>query len=262
MTNWMSSSGFVDVIDREGAAVVTLRRPEKLNALTVPMLGDLAAAVDAAASSSRGVVLTGEGRAFSAGDDLLMTKDVAPGVFQDLLTSFQEVTRAIRRTKVPVVAALNGIAVGGAAEATLACDARIGWAGSDFLFPENDVGLTISNASTHLLPRLLGSRALPVVLDGRRIPGAEAHRLGLIDYFVDSADEVLPEALAVLERWTGRGLATRFHLELLRPPIDEIERALERESSIGREAWNSGTGREGIARFIREQESKRGGHGP
>jgi enoyl-CoA hydratase len=245
------------MVEGEGAALITLSRPEKLNALTVPMLRDIVDALKSASSSSRGVVLTGEGRAFSAGDDLPATEDLEPEVFEQLLASFQEITRAILRTEVPVLAALNGIAVGGAAEMALACDARVGWAGSDFLFPENDVGLTISNASTYLLPRLLGPRALPIVLDGERISGTDAHALGLLDYFVYTARDVVPNALAVLEHWTSRGLATRAHLELLRPPLDEIERALERETAAGRDAWAAGTARDGIARFIREQELKR-----
>jgi enoyl-CoA hydratase len=261
MTAWASASGFVDVVHDEDAAIVTLRRPEKLNALTVPMLHDVTAAIEAAAASSRGIVITGEGRAFSAGDDLAATADLGPDAFGDVLAGFQEITRAIVRSDLPVLAALNGIAVGGAAEVTLACDARVGWAGSDFLFPENDVGLTISNASTYLLPRLLGPRALPIVLDGRRISGSEAHSLGLIDYFVDSSEEVVPTAVAVLTRWTSRGLATRFHLELLRPPLDEIERALQRETTAGRDAWDAGAGREGIARFIRERDARRGAGG-
>jgi len=261
MTTWAGSSGFVDVADAGGAAVITLNRPEKLNALTVPMLRDIAGALDAV-SSAKGVVLTGAGRAFSAGDDLPATEDLGPETFDELLENFQDITRRILRTLAPVVACLNGIAVGGAAEMILACDARIGWERSDFMFPENTVGLTISNASTYLLPRLLGPRALPIVLDGRRIPGSEARDLGLIDYFVDSAEEILPKALSVLDEWTTRGLATRFHIELLRPRLDDIELAIERENAIGRRAWDAGTAREGIARFIREQAAKHGTDAP
>lgn len=257
MTPWRSASSHVDLTDAGGTAVVTLRRPEKLNALTVPMLQDIAGAIGDAGGSARGIVLTGEGRAMSAGDDLPATDALAPEDFEALLDGFQGITRAILRAPVPVVAALNGIVVGGAAEMVLACDARVGWERSDFLFPENDVGLTISNASTYLLPRLLGPRALPIVLDARRVSGREAHALGLVDYFVGSADDVVPAALAVVERWTTRGLATRSHLELLRPPVDEIERAMEREVAVGRKAWEAGTAREGIARFLREQEAKR-----
>ena len=65
--------------------------------------------------------------------------------------ALQELTRIVLSSEVPVVAALNGISVGGAAELTLACDARVGFAGSDYLFPENEVGLTISNGSSALL---------------------------------------------------------------------------------------------------------------
>jgi enoyl-CoA hydratase len=158
---------------------------------------------------------------------------------------------------VPVVAALNGISVGGAAEFTLACDARVGHFGSDYLFPENNVGLTISNASTYLLPRLVGSRALPIVLDGRRISGPEARELGLIDYYVASADRVVPDALELIRRWIERGLATRFHLRLLRPSIESIEAAMERETTIGAEAWESGIAVLGIKRFIAEQQARR-----
>jgi enoyl-CoA hydratase len=261
MTAWTSSSGFVDIVHDDESAIITLRRPDKLNALTTPMLHDIAAGIEAAAASSRGIVITGEGRAFSAGDDLAATADLVPEAFEDLLAGFQEITRAILRTDVPVLAALNGIAVGGAAEMTLACDARVGWARSDFLFPENDVGLTISNASTYLLPRLLGPRALPMVLDGRRISGTEAHALGLIDYMVESPEEVVPKAVAVLKHWVGRGLATSFHLGLLRPPFAEVERALERETITGRAAWDAGTAREGIARFVREQAAKQASRG-
>ena len=104
--------------------------------------------------------------------------------------------------------------------------------GSDYLFPENNVGLTISNASTYLLPRLVGSRALPLVLDGTRISGDRARELGLIDVFVDSEAEVLTSAVALLQRWSERGLATRFHLRMLRPPIEEVEAAIARENAV------------------------------
>jgi enoyl-CoA hydratase len=119
------------------------------------------------------------------------------------------------------------------------------------------VGLTISNASTYLLPRLIGSRALPLVLDGRRISGAEARDLGLIDYFVDAQDEVALTAVGLVLRWADRGLATRYHLRMLRPSIDDIEAAITRENEVGRVAWDAGTAAAGIERFIREQQERR-----
>ncbi len=232
-----------------GAAIVTINRPDKLNALTPEMLSELGKRLEAAAREGAGVVVTGAGRAFSAGDDLPATENLDASSFEDLLAGFQNLTRIVLRSKVPIVAALNGIAVGGAAEFTLCCDARVGWSGSDYLFPENTVGLTISNASSYLLPRLLGARALPLVLEGRRLSGTEAHELGIIDTMVEEGDDVLPRAVTLLETWHKDGLATPYHLRLLRPSLEDVERAIERENAMAREAWQSGTAREGIRRF-------------
>lgn len=246
------------VVERDGRiATLRLDRPDKLNALDIPMLHDVRDALAAMAALEGepigGLILTGTGRAFSAGDDLPATESLQGADVAELMTSFQGLTRALVTAPFPVVAALNGIAVGGAAELILACDARVGHAGSDFLFPENDVGLTISNASSYLLPRLLGSRALPLVLDGERIGGARAHALGLIDYLVDDPAKVMPRALSLLRRWIERGLATRFHLQLLRPPLAEIDAALAREAEIGLAAWQSGAALEGIRRHLAER---------
>lgn len=105
-------------------AVVRIDRAAKLNALSPAMLPDLAAAIRGHAASAAGLVLTGTGRAFSAGDDLDATADLDRDGFEALIAGFQDLTRAVLDTDVPVIAAINGLAVGGAAELTLACDAR------------------------------------------------------------------------------------------------------------------------------------------
>ena len=158
-----------------------------------------------------------------------------------------------------MVAALNGIAVGGAAELTLACDARVGHPGSDYLFPENNVGLTISNASTYLLPRLLG-QSRPAARSRRtRISGERARELGLIDCLRG----VRGRACSRRRSHSSSAGATadwrpRFHLRLLRPPIDEVEAAMPRENAIGAEAWESGMAAEGIAALRRGAASPAG----
>jgi enoyl-CoA hydratase len=256
---WQSSSDQVDVRWHGRIAVVLFDRPDQLNALSLPMLADVGSALRLLGTGEAcdGIVLTGAGRAFSAGDDLPGTEHLERSDFDKLIELFQELTRGVLASEVPVVAALNGIAVGGSAELTLACDARVGHPGSDYLFPENNVGLTISNASTYLLPRLVGSRALPLVLDGTRISGDRARELGLIDVFVDSAEEVLPSAVSLLERWSDRGLATRFHLRMLRPPLAEVEAAIAMENTVAAEVWESGIPVEGIRRFLEEQRARR-----
>ncbi|HKE13397.1 MAG TPA: enoyl-CoA hydratase/isomerase family protein [Kofleriaceae bacterium] len=256
MTTWTPESGHVE-LERDGAiAILRIARPDKLNALSIPMLRDLRAAL-AAPGDAAAMVLTGTGRAFSSGDDLVATEALREDDFTTLMASFQDLTRVLLATEIPVIAALNGIAVGGAAELALCCDARVGHPGADFLFPENQVGLTITNASSLLLPRLLGSRALPLVLDGERISGTRAHALGLLDDLVDDPADVVPRAVAIVRRWVDRGLATRFHLRLLRPPPDAVEAALAHETAIGLEAWRSGTAHEGIRRHLADRAAKR-----
>jgi enoyl-CoA hydratase/carnithine racemase len=120
------------------------------------------------------------------------------------------------------------------------------------------VGLTISNASTYLLPRLLGGRCLPVVLGGERIQADDAARLGLIDYLVDDVSAVLPKAVELARSWTLPGLATDLHLRMLRPPLDEIEKAIARENEFAIEGWNRNLAREAIGRFYSDRNDQRG----
>jgi enoyl-CoA hydratase/carnithine racemase len=136
MAAWGVESGHIDVAGQQAVAVVTLAQPEKLSALTAAMRRELATILRHRGSgdSVRGIVLTGTGRAFSAGEDLHAA--------------------AALETRGPAVAALNGIAVGGACEMTLCFDARIGTPAAEYFRPENNIGLTISNAASVLLPRL------------------------------------------------------------------------------------------------------------
>ncbi|MFD2355731.1 enoyl-CoA hydratase/isomerase family protein [Nonomuraea ferruginea] len=114
----------IDITVRDEVAVITLNRPEKLNALTEGMRRDLAAAVRAHGDgSARGIVVTGTGRAFSSGEDINQAVDRS---LLDEVELFHDLTRAVLEARVPVVAAVNGLSVGGAAEWTLCFDARVG----------------------------------------------------------------------------------------------------------------------------------------
>jgi enoyl-CoA hydratase len=240
---------------RDRVAVIRLCRPDVLNALTLGMLADLAAGLRWYGTDGRAgaVVLVGEGRAFSSGDDLKITESLERDSFDALIDGFQDVTRAIFETDVPVIAAVNGIAVGGAAEIACACDLRVGGPASDFLFPENGLGLTISNGSTLILPALVGRRALGLVLVGERIPAARARDLGLVDVFVDDPAAVEAKAVAIASDLAGEHRATPLHLAMLRLPAAEVERALERERAAASEAWARGWPQEGIRRFFAER---------
>lgn len=243
---WEPAGTHVVAADAGGVAVVRIDRADKLNALSPAMLPDLAAAIRTRAAAAAGLVLTGTGRAFSAGDDLDATADLDDAGFEALISGFQDLTRAVLDTEVPVIAALNGLAVGGGAELALACDARIGAPGMFFLFPENGLGLTISNGSTHLLPRILGARALPLVLDGGRVEADDALRLGLL---TGIADDPVAAAIERLTRWTAPTAATAWHLRMLRPEREAVEDAMRRETEIARQVFAAGIATTGAAAF-------------
>lgn len=255
MTAPTSIDEHVDVAVVRDVAVLTLDRPEKLNALTVAMRLSLAALVRelGTGDSVRGIVLTGRGRAFSAGEDLQHAPTTEAEV-HEAFESFHDVTRAILQTRVPVVAAVNGLAVGGASEITLCCDARIGTPASEYFQPENARGLTISNATSLLLRRLVGNNAMRMVLGSERIASAEALRIGLLDEVVEP-ERLVDHAVDTVHAWTPEGSTTALHLALLRPVVAEVEAAFEREDRAAHEAWASGLLTAGVAGFWNTRET-------
>jgi enoyl-CoA hydratase/carnithine racemase len=194
-------------------------------------------------------VLTGAGRAFSAGMDLREAAQLPPGGLIADVELFHDITRAALATRVPVIAARNGIAVGGACEMTLCFDARIGTPAAEYFLPENSIGLTISNAASVLLPRLAGHRAMRLVMESARICARDALAFGLLDEIVGDTD-LIEAAIGMVHRWTRPGAATAAHLQLLRPPLATIEQAMAAETEAARSAEAAGLPRAGIDRFL------------
>lgn len=255
MTGPSTTGGHVDVDVIRDVAVLTLDRPEKLNALDIATRLRLAELIRAhgAGDTVRGIVLTGRGRAFSAGEDLTQVPTTESEV-RLAFESFHDITRAILATRVPVVAAVNGLAVGGASEITLSCDARIGTPATEYFQPENARGLTISNATSLLLPRLVGNNAMRMVLASPRISADEALRIGLLDEVVE-ADGLLDRAIGTVRAWTPDGGTTALHLALLRPLAAEVEAAFAREDAAAHESWTSGLLTAGVAGFWNARET-------
>jgi enoyl-CoA hydratase/carnithine racemase len=255
MAAWGAESGYIGVADQDGVAVVTLQRPDRLNALNAKMRGELAAVLRhfGDGRSVRGIVLTGAGRAFSAGLDLREAAELPSGGLLADVELFHDITRAALQTRVPVIAAVNGIAVGGACEMTLCFDARIGTPAAEYFLPENHLGLTISNASSVLLPRLVGAKAMRLVLESARISAEDALAIGLLDQIVAKAD-LMQTAIGIVHRWTEPGAATTAHLELLRPPLSVVERAFAAETEATRSTEEAGLAPAGINRFLSRRQ--------
>lgn len=251
MHDWTPSTGLIDVTMQREVAIITLSRPDKLNALTLSMRRDLAAALRhfGDGTRARGLVLTGRGRAFSAGEDLTSVTDPddESGV-TTAIESFHDLTRATLSTKVPTIAAVNGLAVGGASELTLCFDSRVGSPAAEFFLPENHLGLVISNAASLLLTRLLGtSQATRLVLESSRINAAEAAQHGLLDDIID--DGLVDHAIDRIHTWSPSGSATAAHLGLLRPALADVEAAMAHETHIAQQVWKAGTSQAGIQAF-------------
>lgn len=255
MTEPTPATGFLDVDVVRDVAVLTLRRPEKLNAMDVATRLRLAEVVRELGTGEvvRGIVLTGEGRAFSAGEDLA-DPPTTEAEFHEAFASFHDITRAILETRVPIIAAVNGIAVGGASEITLCCDARIGTPATVYYQPENGRGITISNASSVLLRRLVGNHAMRIVLGSPRVGAEEALRIGLLDELVEP-DALVERAIDTVLAWTPEGNTTALHLPLLRPLIEEVEEAFAREDDAAQASWESGVLTAGIAGFWTTKET-------
>lgn len=238
-------------------AVITFNRPAKLNAMTQDMRRALAGAIRRLGdgSEARGIVLTGAGRAFSAGEDLKATQAEIGDDVLGAVESFHDITRAILETRVPVVSAVNGLAVGGASEVTMCCDSRVGSPAAEYFMPENHIGLTISNASSILLRRLVGQRATRIVLGSQRMGADEAKLIGLLDEIVP-AERLIDHCIDLIHEWNMPGSATEMHLALLRPTAEEVGAAIGRENVAAQQAHDAGVVGEGIERFWRNKGSK------
>jgi enoyl-CoA hydratase len=184
----------------EGIATITVERPEKLNALNAATIRELGEAMRGAGESAavRGVIVTGSGgKAFVAGADIgeLAAMGAVDGVEVSRLG--QRVFREIELSRKPVIAAVNGFALGGGCELALACHLRVAAESARFGLPEVKLGIIPGYGGTLRLPRLVGKgRALELILSGEMIDAPEAHRIGLVNRVV--APESLLEASRAL----------------------------------------------------------------
>src|SRR5919205_249275 len=175
----------------ERIATITVRRPEKLNALNDATIEELGAAIDEARAREdvAAVLLTGAGRAFVAGADIRELLDQAPGDAQTRALTGQAVFRRFETSPKPTLAAVNGFALGGGCELAMACHIRIAADAAKFGQPEVKLGITPGYGGTQRLPRLVGrGRALQLLLTGEMIDAAEAYRIGLVNRVVPTGE--------------------------------------------------------------------------
>ncbi len=243
-------------------AVITLNRPDKLNAFTTEMLKELGEAVKQAGrdESVRAVVITGAGRGFCAGQDVRELQERATGGGGDLQEHLEQtyhpIVRRIRRMEKPVIAAVNGVAAGAGASLALACDLRIAAENANFVQAFVNVGLIPDSGSSFFLPRLVGlGRALELALTGRVVSAEEAERLGIYNRVVPA--EQLMDTAMELARQLAQGPTKVIGLikrALNRSWNLELDEALAYEAQLQAIAGSTEDHREGIAAFLEKRK--------
>ena len=252
----MSSLTF-DLTD--GIARLTVNRPDKLNALNAIVIAELGDAVTRVETDAavRGVIVTGSGtKAFVAGADIGELADQSPLSGQTRALTGQQVFRRLERCGKPVIAAVNGFALGGGCELAMACHLRIASDTAKFGQPEVKLGVAPGYGGTVRLPRLVGrARALELLLTGEMIDAPEALRIGLVNRVV-SGDRLLPESEALLRSILANGpLAVRACLDAVDAGSDiGIDEALLLEASYFGLLSGTEDMREGTRAFLEKRK--------
>ena len=225
-------------VAREGRlATVTVNRPEKLNALTRATIDELRTAFEELGADAQvgGVILTGAGeKAFVAGADIAELNDLGPVAAREHALRGQGLCRTIETLGKPVVAAVQGFALGGGCELAMACTLRVAGEKARFGQPEVKLGLIPGFGGTQRLGRLVGrGSALELLLTGEMIDAREAHRLGLVNRVVPQ-DQVMEEARTLLASILERGpLAVRYTLEATHQGLElPLEDGLRLEANL------------------------------
>ena len=206
----------LDVEDR--VATLTINRPDKLNALNDATVAELGHAIDQIRvdDSIGGVLITGAGRAFVAGADISELSSQTPVLAKARARAGQDVFRRIETCPKPVIAVVNGFALGGGCELAMACHIRIASDVAKFGQPESKLGLLPGYGGSQRLPRLVGKgRAIQLLITGEMIDAAEAYRIGLVNKVVPAA-ELMNAAREMLKTILANGpLAVALCIEAI-----------------------------------------------
>jgi enoyl-CoA hydratase/carnithine racemase len=250
---------------RDRVAVITLNRPEFLNAFTAAMGRGLQQAVAAAVAddSVRVIVLTGAGRGFCAGADMKLLQQIQP----DAAPAPQPVASGdyggrfgyLLQAKKPVIAALNGPAAGLGFVIALYADIRFAASEAKLTTSFAQRGLIAEHGSSWLLPRLVGpAHALDLLLSARKIGAAEAERLGLVNKVFAQAgfmDEVLAYARALADTVSPRSMAV-IKAQIWKVPFQDFATALALADEEMQKSFKSDDFREGVAHYVEKRAPK------
>ena len=248
--------------EKKGAiAYVSINRPKVLNALNKATIGELRIAFEDARDDSavHGIILTGTGeKAFAAGADIAEVARNTAVEAEEATRRGQALTDLIENLGKPVIAAVNGFALGGGCELAMACSIRIASESAKFGQPEVKLGVMPGYGGTQRLPRLIGrGRALKLVLSGDIIDATEAYRIGLVDELVPAAS-LIERAEATLRKIIANApLSVKYTLEAVNKGLEtSVAEGLLIEASLFAVCASTDDKKEGTSAFLEKRAPK------
>ncbi|MGA0254333.1 MAG: enoyl-CoA hydratase/isomerase family protein [Rhodothermales bacterium] len=246
-------------VDDHGIATVTINRPDKLNALNAQVIEDLDAffALAQEDEAIRGVILTGAGsKSFVAGADIARFQELDGVSGKAFAERGQAVFNRIENLPKPVIAAVNGFALGGGSELALACHLRIASDTAVFGQPEVNLGILPGYGATQRLPRLVGlGIATELILTGSMIKADRAYEIGLVNRLVP-ADDLMASARDMMGTILSKApLAVAGSLRALRTADQPLSAGLQTEATLFGEACDTADFKEGVAAFLEKRKA-------
>lgn len=241
-------------------AYVTINRPDKLNALNTETFNELAHVMNVIDGDANtiGVILTGSGeKAFVAGADIAELAVQTPVTAKEFALRSETVLCAIERMTKPVIAAVNGFALGGGCELAMACHMRVASESAKFGQPEVNLGLIAGNGGTQRLPRLVGKgRALEILLTGDMISADEANRIGLANRVVKK-EELIPTCEKILTTIGSKApVAIKLSIEAVQSGMEmTLAEGLNLEANLFGLVFSTEDMKEGTKAFLEKRKA-------
>ncbi len=254
----MSYSQILFQTDEDGIALITINRPDKLNALSAAVIGELTDVFDRVARDAaiRGVILTGAGeKAFVAGADINELAVLSPIEARDYALRGQRAFRMLEAMAKPSVAAVNGFALGGGLELAMACTVRFASENAKLGQPEVKLGIIPGYGGTQRLPRIVGrGRALELLLSGEPVSAVEAHRIGLVNAVAPQAELLNHSRRWLMKVIANAPLAVGLILEAVDAGLDvDLEAGLRLEAAAFGVSAATEDRREGTRAFLEKR---------
>lgn len=256
----MSYSRIAFEFSEDGIALVTIKRPEKLNALNATVIAELDDAFARAGTndSVKGLILTGAGgKAFAAGADVAELAGKTPVQAREASVSGQHAFRRLELMAKPSVAAINGFALGGGLELAMCCTVRVASQDARLGQPEVRLGMIPGYGGTQRLPRLVGrGRALEMLLTGEPVDAGEALRIGLVDHVVPRAELLGFSRALLLKMIQNAPIAAALIMDAVEVGLSSgLEEGLKFEASAFAVAASTEDRKEGTAAFLEKRRA-------